>query len=100
MIMETLRAWSGDSLAGVIALTACAALVASFAVTPGVRRLARRWKILDRPDGHRKLHESPTSLGGGVSVLLGALSGVAALLVLDNPWAGPLKEVPLPSIGL
>ncbi len=56
------------------------AMVASLCLTPIVRSLARRWQLVDHPDGHRKLHDRPTPLGGGAAVLLAF--HVAVLVVL------------------
>jgi len=54
--------------------------IVALAITPLIRNLAWRFNITDRPDGHRKLHDKPTPLGGGVTVFIGlwcALLGVA-----------------------
>jgi UDP-GlcNAc:undecaprenyl-phosphate GlcNAc-1-phosphate transferase len=50
---------------------------ASLLLTPLVRRLARRWGVVDRPDGHRKLHGRPVPLLGGAAVYLALVVGVA-----------------------
>lgn len=42
-------------------------------VTPAVKSLAIRWKIVDQPDGRRKLHSRITPLGGGISIYLGSI---------------------------
>src|SRR5262245_5628646 len=57
------------------------------ALTPLVRALARRWGLVDQPDGRRKLHQQPIPLAGGLAVFasvvtalgLLAIPGVAAL---------------------
>ncbi len=53
---------------GSLALTSSIALAASLVLTAVVRRLARGWGIVDRPDGRRKLHGGPVPLCGGVAV--------------------------------
>ncbi|TWT34639.1 MraY family glycosyltransferase [Blastopirellula retiformator] len=53
-----------------ISIVTISLLVAMLA-TPLVAKLAFRFDLLDRPDGHRKLHSKVTPLGGGIAVLLG-----------------------------
>ncbi len=50
----------------------CIAAVVSYPLTNFVGNLARKWGIVDRPDGHHKSHEVPVALGGGVAVFLAA----------------------------
>jgi UDP-GlcNAc:undecaprenyl-phosphate/decaprenyl-phosphate GlcNAc-1-phosphate transferase len=54
-----------------------------------VRRLAPKWGLLDQP-GHRKVHSTPTPLGGGLAIWLGvvatsALVHAAAYVALSSP---------------
>jgi UDP-GlcNAc:undecaprenyl-phosphate/decaprenyl-phosphate GlcNAc-1-phosphate transferase len=51
--------------------------LASLALTPLFRALAVRWGLVDRPDGHRKLHSQPIAVSGGVPILLAVIIGVA-----------------------
>ncbi len=61
------------------------AFVACLILTPWVRRLARRWNIVDHPDQHRKLHQGATPLGGGVAVLIAfVIATMAAVLCSDS----------------
>lgn len=53
-----------------------AAFAAAAVATPAVIRAARRFGILDRPDGGRKLHASPRPLLGGIAVLVGLSVGI------------------------
>ena len=46
------------------------AFVTSVVVAPLFARLALRLKMVDAPDGHRKLHDSPIPLTGGVTILI------------------------------
>lgn len=61
--------------------SALVALLAGFAM----RRLAPRWGLVDKP-GARKVHTTPTPLGGGVAIWLGVLVpfalGTGALLLV------------------
>jgi UDP-GlcNAc:undecaprenyl-phosphate GlcNAc-1-phosphate transferase len=62
-------------------------------LTPLVGRLARRWGLVDRPDGRRKIHDRETPVAGGLAVLTSAGAAVAgSLLLLPGPLAGPLNE--------
>ncbi|HEX4145199.1 MAG TPA: MraY family glycosyltransferase [Pirellulales bacterium] len=71
-----------------------AALLATLALTPAARRVALRARIVDRPDGRRKLQELPVPLLGGVAVLLGWGLGLSfALSVFAHP-ALPTVTVP------
>ncbi len=63
---------------GSLALTSSIALVASLVLTAIVRRFARRWGIVDRPDGRRKLHGMPIPLWGGVAVYGATALGLLA----------------------
>ncbi len=60
------------------------ALAATLLLTPGIRRLARISGLVDRPDGHRKLHSQAVPLGGGVVVLLCSILAVGVALMLPN----------------
>ena len=59
------------------------ACIASLCVTPIVRHLAVRWKIVDHPDGDRKFHQDATPLGGGIAILLAFLVAVSLALLLS-----------------
>ncbi len=55
------------------------AAIVSFVLTAGVRWVALRHQIVDRPDGERKIHTKPMPLLGGVGIYLSfALCLVAA----------------------
>jgi len=46
------------------------------ALTPVARALAQRLGAIDKPDGHRKLHERPVPMFGGVAVYLALVFGL------------------------
>ena len=69
---------------------AAIAMLTSLALTPVVRALARRWSVVDRPDGSRKLHSHAMPLGGGVAVVIGMLFGLSMVMILDSPWRDTL----------
>lgn len=71
---------SGTGIMLPFVLTFAMALLAGLAFTPGVRRVALRWGMVDRPDQHRKLHGGEIPLAGGVAVLLAASVAVATML--------------------
>lgn len=60
-------------------------LAISFVLTPVMRRAARRFGVVDRPDGSRKRHAAPVPLMGGVAVFLGF---AAATLLLRTHLLG------------
>ncbi len=71
---------------GPFALTSLVALAASLILTAVVRSLARRWGVLDKPDGRRKLHGREVPLWGGVAVYSAAVLGMLAVrLGADAP---------------
>lgn len=65
------------------ALSAVLALV----LTPIVRGLAHRWKLLDHPDGGRKIHARATPVAGGLAIVASLLITVSLLLAFA-PWLG------------
>ena len=65
-------------------LTAAASLCSALLIAPLMAVLARRLGVVDRPDGHRKLHASAVPLTGGPTILL---SVFAAMLVAK--WSFP-----------
>jgi UDP-GlcNAc:undecaprenyl-phosphate GlcNAc-1-phosphate transferase len=52
-----------------------------------VRRYARLYGFVDRPDGGRKSHQAPVALGGGVAIF-GALLIAATVACVASSWAG------------
>lgn len=70
------------------------AVLGSMVLTPVARRLAWRLKVLDQPDGKRKLHKAPVPLLGGVAVYVSLLLGLTtACLLLAGPSGSPLIEL-------
>src|SRR5437867_1022909 len=67
------------------------AFLASFVLTMGVRSAAPRLGLVDRPDGHRKLHKRPIALGGGIAILLATVCILTAVLVVPNPFRAGLR---------
>ena len=61
-----------------------AALAASLALTPLVRRLAWRLRVLAYPDAERRFHPGPVPLLGGVAVYFALVAGLIAALLLDR----------------
>ena len=56
------------------------ALVCSVILAPIVGLVARRFGVVDRPDGQRKLHSRAVPLTGGPTILLSLFAGLAATL--------------------
>ncbi|MEZ6067233.1 MAG: MraY family glycosyltransferase [Planctomycetaceae bacterium] len=69
-----------------IAACVVPAFVVSLLATGLMRGLAPRWGLIDRPAA-RKVHTTPTPLGGGIGIYLGFLLPVAAVQVLAW-WLG------------
>lgn len=67
-------------------ITAC---LLGLALTCVVRKVAPQFGLVDQPDGHRKLHRSATSLGGGIAVFLAAL----IVTVVSMAWYGGWLEL-------
>lgn len=64
------------------------AALASTALTPTVRRIARLVGWLDAPDGRRKRHAVPTPRAGGIAVYLAMLVTFGVLAALPGPIGG------------
>ena len=58
--------------------------MASLVVTPIVRRLCERFRLLDVPKDARRLHTKATSRLGGVAIYLSCLISLSALPFVDN----------------
>ncbi|TWU25810.1 MraY family glycosyltransferase [Bythopirellula polymerisocia] len=50
----------------------CLATALSYVAAHCIIRLAPRWDLMDRPDGHHKCHDREVALGGGLAVFLAA----------------------------
>src|SRR5262245_3968882 len=50
------------------------------------RELARRFGLVDRPDGHRKLQDEAIPLAGGLAVFTVTALVIAGLVALDPGW--------------
>jgi UDP-GlcNAc:undecaprenyl-phosphate/decaprenyl-phosphate GlcNAc-1-phosphate transferase len=64
-------------------------LMVSCAAAYVVRRRAAGWGLIDQP-GHRKVHQNPTPLGGGLAIWLGVVLPLAAgqgvLWLVQSGW--------------
>jgi UDP-GlcNAc:undecaprenyl-phosphate GlcNAc-1-phosphate transferase len=67
-----------------VGMFACS-LVFSLAITPLLRSRARRWNLLDAPDGRRKHQTQAIPLVGGLAVLLAVFLSLAILVVSEVP---------------
>lgn len=70
------------------------AFLLAAALTPSVRRLALRLGVVDKPDGHRKLHGRTVPLGGGVAVFLSMIFAIGAGMLFETPWSQALRGDP------
>lgn len=60
---------------------ACVAFLFSVLLTPSVRDFALKWRLLDQPDGSRKIHVEPIPRLGGVAVAFAYTLALAFILV-------------------
>ncbi len=60
------------------------ATIASLIITPVIRRLCERYKLLDVPLDERRIHRKAVPRLGGVALYLSCLAGLALLLFIDN----------------
>jgi UDP-GlcNAc:undecaprenyl-phosphate GlcNAc-1-phosphate transferase len=77
---------------GMIAVLLITAGVISFAMTLVVRALAPCVGLTDGPDRRRKLHEKPTSLGGGLAVYVATAVVLIGLMIAPNPCRAGLQH--------
>jgi UDP-GlcNAc:undecaprenyl-phosphate GlcNAc-1-phosphate transferase len=71
------------------------ALATSFVALPLWRAWCRRVQLVDDP-GHRKIHDTPIPLAGGLAVLTGLLVPLlGAGLLLQFQWLGDATRAPL-----
>lgn len=61
-------------------LAFASAFLTSLVAAPLIARIAIRLGIVDRPDGHRKLHDGPIPLTGGLTILVSLAVGVGVTL--------------------
>lgn len=74
----------------------CVSLVLMLALTPGVRAAARRAGLVDRPDGHRKIHARIVPVAGGIALWIAGAASLATLAV----WPAGEGVRYLPAAGL
>jgi len=71
------------------------ATVASLILTPLIRRLCERFKLLDIPDNGRRAHSRAVPRLGGIAIYLSCLTALTALPFLDNTITQTLRgQVP------
>ena len=76
-----------------LALTSLVALIAALVLTAVVRSAARRWGVVDRPDGRRKLHGRPIPLWGGAAVYGATVLGLLAAYLSSNGASPEFREL-------
>ncbi len=82
------------------AAPAIIAFLIAVMLTPLVRRISLRIGMVDKPDGHRKLHTSATPLGGGVAILAAMLCAIALTVIFNFDISGAIRREPYFTIGL
>ena len=81
-----------------LAIFACS-LACCLVLTPITRSLARRYGLVDGPDGRRKLQTRAVPLGGGLAIFLSAVVAVCAAIAY-SPLRGELVAQTPMLIGL
>jgi UDP-GlcNAc:undecaprenyl-phosphate GlcNAc-1-phosphate transferase len=61
-------------------------------LVPGMRALARRVGLVDRPDGRRKIHGRAVPLVGGLAIFTATTLTLAAALLVPHEVQEPLQE--------
>ncbi len=61
---------------------AVAAFLWSLFLTPAVRNLSRRWRVVDHPGGDRTIHDRPIPRVGGVAIAFSYLLAYGCLLLV------------------
>lgn len=69
-------------------------------LTPAARIVARRFGLVDRPDGRRKIHENAVPVAGGLAIFLAASSAVAIAVIANNPFRSQLRDEFASLLGL
>ncbi|MEZ5944995.1 MAG: MraY family glycosyltransferase [Planctomycetaceae bacterium] len=75
-----------------IVVCVCVPFVISVAITAALRRWAVAWGLVDQP-AERKVHTTPTPLGGGIAIFLATVIPVAGIQ-LGVIWLRSLPELP------
>src|ERR1700677_720546 len=70
----------------------CVAFLFSVLLTPIIRDLGLRLRVLDRPDGSRKIHMEPIPRLGGVAVALAYTLALGFILIA--PYSNLKLDIP------
>src|SRR5262245_23486861 len=82
-----------------IGLLASSFVLCSF-LTPVARALARRYDLVDHPDGRRKIHSRAIPVAGGLAVFFSGLLTLVFALTVANPLRQHLQESGTDLVGL
>jgi UDP-GlcNAc:undecaprenyl-phosphate GlcNAc-1-phosphate transferase len=83
-----------SSIAVLLGVGALAGAV-TLGIIPLVTQVARRYGLLDHPDGDRRIHTRPVPRLGGVGILAGVVVAIATLSLLPGPAADVVRNAPL-----
>lgn len=64
------------------ALVGVGSLALTLLLIPFARGLARRFGLVDQPDGHRKIHKEPMPVSGGLAILVACVIAIGGMLLL------------------
>src|SRR4051812_7436674 len=87
-----------------VAGAALPSLLVSWLVAWLVRRWAPQWGLIDQPNAARKVHSTPTPLGGGLAIWAGvimpfALGQLVLSLAGSEPVASLIPEFARPHLA-
>jgi UDP-GlcNAc:undecaprenyl-phosphate GlcNAc-1-phosphate transferase len=77
----------------------CLSLGLSIVLTPLARTVARRYGLVDKPDGRRKIHSEAIPVAGGIAILL-AGTGALVAAIIGSPLRDRLLEHTSSLVGL
>ena len=72
----------------------------SLLLTPLARALARRWGLVDRPDGRRKLHGAAVPVSGGLAILFASVGVLVLAAAVPGPLANALAAKASGLVGM
>ncbi|HEY1343134.1 MAG TPA: MraY family glycosyltransferase [Bryobacteraceae bacterium] len=78
----------------------CISFALALAFTPLARALALRWELVDRPDGHRKLHGRTIPVAGGLAIFLATGLTLALTICLSPSFRFVSQLEPRLLVGL
>jgi UDP-GlcNAc:undecaprenyl-phosphate GlcNAc-1-phosphate transferase len=89
-----------NGLMSALALAFSIGCVVTLSLTPLVRKACLKGGLVDRPDGHRKLHRHAVALGGGIAICAATLLTLAVLGICNPARRAELSHASVDLLGL